>query len=268
MKGKYSKKKKKNTGFRWVFAVVVLLILAVAGLWIAAMTQEEPELPPPETTEAPLPTETTVPVPETTEPQAVIQEGEAFHPINLGYGVSLQQVNKYTGIYMEDGSDQLVSGVMMILVTNTGEDDIQLMHIEVAYAQDSYHFQLTNLPAGSSAVLLEQSKKPFPEGVPQSAVASNVVVFKEKMAVDGSVYEITGADGMMNVKNISDSDITGDIFVYYKYVTQDILYGGITFRVTVQGGLKAGEIRQVMAGHFNPDNCRIIMVEAPENNGN
>ena len=268
MKGKYSKKKKKNTGFRWLLAVVILLVLVVAALWIAAIIQEEPELPPPETTGTEAPVETSIPAAETAETQALIQEGEAFHPINLGYGVSLEQVSKYTGIYMEDGSDQMVSGVMMILVTNTGEDDIQLMHIEVAYPEDSYHFQLTNLPAGSSMVLLELSRKPVPEGIPQSAIASNVVQFQENMTVDRSVYEISGAAGMMNVKNISGADIEGDIYVYYKYKMQDVFYGGITFRVTISGGLKAGEIRQIMASHFNPDNCQVIMVEAHQNDGN
>lgn len=267
MKGKYSKKKKKKTGVRWLLAVLILLVLAVAALWIVAMNQEDPEMPPPETTGAPQPTEATV-FTEATETQAVIQEGEEFHPINLGYGVSLDQVSKYTGIYMEDGSDELLSGIMMIRISNTGEDDIQLMHIEVAYSDASYHFQVTNLPAGSSAILLELSRSPVPRGIPQSAVASNVVLFREPMRADAGVYEISGAAGMMNVKNISGTDIPGDIYVYYKYKTQDVFYGGITFRVAIPGGLKAGEIRQVVASHFNPDNCQVIMVEAVQQDGN
>jgi hypothetical protein len=72
----------------------------------------------------------------------------------------------------------------------------------------------------------------------------------------------------MNVKNISDSDIEGNIYVYYKYKTQDLFYGGITFRVTVEGGLKAGEIRQLMTSHFNPDTCQVVMVETVQRDGN
>ena len=266
MKGKYSKKNKKNTGFRWVFAVVVLLILGIAALWIAAMAQEEPQFQPPETTQAPE----TEPGTEETEP-ATETTGETVPtvlPMNLGYGVYLEQVNNYTGIYMEDGSDEMVSGVMMVRITNTGEEDIQLMQIEVAYPDANYYFQVTNLPAGGSAVLLELSRQPKPEGEPLSAAASNVVLFPEHMTVDQSVFEISGAAGMMNVKNISDADIGGTIYVYYKYKTQDLFYGGITFRVTIQGGLKAGEIRQMMAGHFNPDNCQVVMVEVVQQDGN
>lgn len=270
MKGKYSKKKKKNTGFRWAFAVIILLILGIAALWIAAMAKDEPQLQPTETTLAPQTTPATEETEAATETvsESVGETVPSVLPINLGYGVYLEQVGNYTGIYMEDGSDELVSGIMMIQISNTGEEDIQLMQIEVAYADATYHFQLTNLPAGSNAVLLEQSRQAKPEGDPVSAAASNVVVFPENMKVDQSVFEISGAAGMMNVKNISDAAIDGTIYVYYKYISQDLFYGGITFRVTVEGGLKAGEIRQLMTSHFNPDNCQVVMVEVVQQNGN
>ena len=266
MKGKYTKKKKKNTGFRWIFAVVIVLVLGIAALWIAAMAQDEPQLQPPETTLAPQ----TTPATEETEAatETIVETVPSVLPINLGYGVYLEQASNYTGIYMEDGSDELVSGIMMIQISNTGEEDIQLMQIEVAYVDATYHFQVTNLPAGSSAVLLEQSRQAKPEGDPISATASNVVVFPENMKVDQSVFEISGAAGMMNVKNISDAAIDGTVYVYYKYKTQNLFYGGITFRVTVEGGLKAGEIRQLMTSHFNPDNCQVVMVEVVQQNGN
>ena len=48
---------------------------------------------------------------------------------------------------------------------------------------------------------------------------------------------------MLNVPNISDEDIPGDVVVYYKHASADMLYGGITYRVTISGGIKAGESR-------------------------
>ena len=63
---------------------------------------------------------------------------------------------------------------------------------------------------------------------------------------------------MLNVTNISDEDITGDVVVYYKNASADMLYGGITYRVTISGGIKAGEIRQVVAGHFSDSGSRIM----------
>jgi hypothetical protein len=37
-------------------------------------------------------------------------------------------------------------------------------------------------------------------------------------------------------------------------------YGGITYRIRIEGGLKAGEIRQGTAAHFNPDNSTVVFV--------
>lgn len=270
MKGKYSKKKQKNTGYRWILITLILLVLGIGGLWVAASLGGEDTPLPPETTQSPETTqvpETTLP-PETTAPQASVAEGEPFQPINLGYGVFLERVDSYTGTYMEDGSDQLVSGVMMIRVTNTGEEDIQLMNIQVAYADAVYNFMLTNLPAGGTAVLLELDRAPMPEGAPISATVDSVTLFSEPMEADFSVFEISGNDGVLNVKNISDADIGGTVYVYYKYKIQDVYYGGITFRVTIEGGLAADEIRQIVTSHYNPDNCEILMVEAVQTDGN
>ena len=55
---------------------------------------------------------------------------------------------------------------------------------------------------------------------------------------------------------------------HYKNKIGDTYYGGIAYRVKVEGGLKAGEIRQVMTSHYNPDNCSIVAIELiPTGNG-
>ena len=88
----------------------------------------------------------------------------------------------------------------------------------------------------------------------------NVAVFDEPMDLMADTIRISGMDGMLNVENISDRDITGQIYIYYKYASADTFYGGITFRVPVEGGLKAGELRQVPAGHYSPEGCTLVQV--------
>ena len=275
MKGKYAKKK--NNASRWILLMCLLLVFGMAALWIASKRMKRQDPPDPETTQAAMqetavPPETTASVettePETSAPAEFTSPEEPFQPINLGYGVTLETVSQYTGIYMEDGSDELVAGVMMIGVRNAGLNDIQLMNITVSFGEESYHFKLTNMPAGASAVLLELDRGQMPEGTPVSAIAEDVVLFDEPMKADFDSYEISGMSGAMNVKNISDHDISGDIYVYYKYKTQDVYYGGITFRISIQGGLKAGEIRQIMTSHFNPDTCEVLVIEEIQTNGN
>lgn len=271
MKGKYSKKKK-NTGFRWILVTVLIVLIGIAALWIAAANRENEVLPQPEQTQGDTQTTGAAELPETTVPATVPAVTEAAlsldQPIDLGGGVYLEQVKSYTGTYMEDGSDQVVSDVMMILVNNMSGSDIQLMNIELTYPEGTFYFQLTNLATGGKAVLLEKNRAPMPRSTPTNAVATNTALFKTPMTADFERFEISGADGVLNVKNISGGDITGNIYVYYKYKIQDLFYGGITFRVQIEGGLKDGEIRQIMTNHYNPENCEIVMIETLQPNGN
>jgi hypothetical protein len=73
-------------------------------------------------------------------------------------------------------------------------------------------------------------------------------------------FEITGGDGYLDVKNISNADISGDIFVYYKNSASDLLYGGITYRARLSGGIKAGETMRIMTGHYHEGASRLLMV--------
>lgn len=271
MKGKY--RKKKNKTVRWLLIIIALLLTAIAAMWITVLSRQQEEMPVPGTTQAQEDRTEAEPVTETggetlvPETTAVETEG-LFQPVDLGDGVYIQEVGNYTGIYMEDGSDELVSDVMMILLTNTSSSDIQLMDIELEFREGTYQFRATNLRSGGSAVLLEQNRAAKPAGNPISAAAVNTALFHEPMKADFSVYEISGADGALNVKNISGEDISGSIFVYYKYKSQDLYYGGITFRVEIKDGLKAGEVRQIMTSHYNPDSCEIVLIENRQNNGN
>ena len=63
------------------------------------------------------------------------------------------------------------------------------------------------------------------------------------------------------VCGVSGADIPGDIYVYYKNSASDLLYGGITYRVAVKGGLAAGKSTQVIAGHYVSGGSRIVSVD-------
>lgn len=248
-----NKKNKISRGI--MILMIVVMAVAIVLLMVSVLRPDAPVSQPRQTTAA----ATTAQV-ETKPAQTVRVEVQEFSSINLGYGLEITDVGSYTGIYMEDGSDELVSDVMMIVVQNNGESDLQLGQITVSCGEEQYAFSVTNLRAGSRAVLLEQERKPEPDGVIVSAVLENPVLFAEPMDLCAGTIEIGGLDGMLNIKNISDADISGDVYVYYKYASSDLYYGGITFRVRVEGGLKAGELRQVPAVHYDTDGCAIVQV--------
>ncbi len=244
--------KKKQTKSFGILIALVLVILG--GIAVVMIRSHQPQTP------APKPRQTTA-APAVTKPaQTVRVEVEAQEPINLGYGLQITDSGRYTGLYMEDGSNELVSDVMMVVVENTGEEDIQLAEFTAVSGGGEYRFRLTNLAAGERAVLLEQERRAASSTPLESAVLGNAAIFPEPMELHEDTIKIGGLDGMLNVQNISDADISGDICIYYKFAAQDIYYGGITFRVRIEGGLKDGELRQIPAGHFDPDGCAVVQV--------
>lgn len=198
-----------------------------------------------------------------TKPAAVEEAKEVS--INLGSGMRILDVGKYTGVYMEDGSDEILTGVMMITVANEGENDIQYAEISMPAGDRTASFVLTTLPAGSTVVLLELNRMDYVPGDYITAVAENVALFREPLNRYEDRLEIQGLPGTINVSNISDEDISGEIVIYYKNSAADVYYGGITYRVRLEGGLKAGEVRQITANHFSPSGSTVMFVTCGEN---
>lgn len=181
--------------------------------------------------------------------------------LTMDRGLEITDIGWYTGEYLEDGSNESVENILMVIVTNNGEEDIQYAEIQLLVDGEPANFTVTTLPAGESMILLELNRMPFKAGASYTdAVAANVAVFKTPMDTHGDELKIQGLNGAVNVTNISGSDISGDIVIYYKNVYGNTMYGGITYRITVQGGLKAGEVRQIMTKHFITDVSRIMFV--------
>lgn len=180
--------------------------------------------------------------------------------INLGYGLYITDVAKYSGIFMEDGTDDMVSGVLAIVVENTGNTDVRLAEIELSSGEQTASFKLTTLPAGESMVLLETGRMPYTDVDFTTSVVKNVVLFQEPLSCCEDKIKIQILGGALNITNISGSDIIGDVVIYYKNASSDMLYGGITYRVTLTGGLKAGEIKQLTGSHFSESGSRIMFV--------
>lgn len=256
MSAKYAKKKKR--GIKGLVVAVVLLAILVAVMLLMVWKQPDPaEIPTTEPTAAADAQEQssgesamqTIAPAENTEPAK----------FELGRGMVLLEVNKYTGIYMEDGTDEVVADVLMLIVSNEGDQDIQYAEFTVPTSAGDAKFSLSTLPVGEKIVLLEQNRMPWSADEDYSNVtAENIAVFSEPVSLREDQLKLQALDGVINITNISGEDITGDIVIYYKNAAVDLLYGGITYRIRLEGGLKANEIRQIMASHFTQSGSRIM----------
>lgn len=197
--------------------------------------------------------------PEQPDSSGISIENVESAAVTLPEGLEIKDIGSYTGLYMEDGSDEVLSKILMLVVTNTADKTVQYAEITLTDGANTADFSLTTLPPGESVVLLEQNRMTYEDGKDLDRVSvQNVAYFAEEPALHTERLSFQALNGALNITNISDEDITGDVAVYYKNASKDMLYGGITYRVTISGGLKAGEIRQIAASHFSDSGSRIM----------
>ena len=200
---------------------------------------------------------TTQTLPMATEPGAALMMGS----VDLGSGVTVTEMLSYTGAFMEDRSDEVVTGVLAIRVTNHGGEAVQLMDIVLTDGVVNATFSLSTLMPGDTVIVLEKDRMLYKDApVFTDSYPASVAIFQDVPGKCEDQLEIQCLNGILNVTNISGEDIAGDIVIYYKNQIQGIYYGGITYRLRIEGGLKAGEIRQGMAAHFNPTNSTVVFV--------
>lgn len=189
------------------------------------------------------------------------QDPAQLQNIHLADGLTICSIDSYSGMYVEDGSNETVQNVMMIVLENTTSADLQLARIFLTFSDCTAEFEATNLPAGEKAVVLEKSRQTMSAGTYQAAESRNVVFFAQPMALQEERIRIEGSSGTLELTNISGADIPGNIYIYYKNSRNDLFYGGITYRIGVKEGLSAGESIRLIAGHYHPDQSRIVLVD-------
>ena len=262
MSGKYAKKKNNP-----VLIVVLVLVLIAAAVAVAVMQDRNPGSDPIATT---VPDETGGEVQNVTEEvtENVTEEvteapTELPKPegIDLGSGLAITEVSAYSGAYVEDGSDEQVSDVLMIQVYNYGTAPIQYAEISLAAGDKTASFTLTTLPVGETMMVLESSRMTFDKKAEYTeGEARNVAEFKTPMSLCTDKIQIQSLDGALNIINVSGQDIAGDVFIYYKNVSDGKLVGGITYRVRVADGMKTNEVRQIISNHYSDDGSRVMFV--------
>ena len=199
--------------------------------------------------------------PEETEPEGTETEGTEPTVYRLSDDcLILTSLGGYSGNYLEDGSDDLVSNVAAILVTNNGDRMLQVADITFQVNEtEQATFRITDLPAGATVLALEQNRRPYSDedDYTYGRVASGYIdppsLEEERFSLD------TSQAGKLTLENLT-GETYGKVYVYYKYVQLGGVYlGGITYRVPFEN-VAPGEAAESLAGHFNPNNSRIMAV--------
>lgn len=185
---------------------------------------------------------------------------DSFNEVSLGENLFIVKASGYSGRFMEDGTDVAVSDVFALTIENRSAAMVQYVQISVTLEEETYFFDLTSLPAGASALVLEKTAAAMPADLSQAQYAViQRANFSQTPSLYPELFQIYASDGTIIIENISDTDISGEIYVYYKTCVDGVYMGGITYRTGIQG-LKAGEQLDCIAAHYTEEDGVILFV--------
>lgn len=173
--------------------------------------------------------------------------------------LTIQRINGYSGIFIEDGSDKEVKNVAAIQVKNTSKQVVEYAKIELYNGDKKLVFEVSTLPANSSAVVMEKSKTTF-DSSKNVTYGKSTVAYTDKLEKSSDIkYKVLDNNGI-EVTNKSKKDIAC-VRVFYKYKSEEGYYvGGITYVAKVNN-LKAGTSETIYPSHFATDGGQVMMVK-------
>ncbi len=183
-------------------------------------------------------------------------------PVTVYEDIVVEEGFLYSGEFPEDVSFSSKKDVFALKILNNSDKDLRLIRIYVTTGDGEMLFEVTTLPAKATVTVLEKNGNTLKRNEEIIEFrAENVIFFEDKITVKADNIELTPLNSVLNIKNISNKDISADIYVYYKKVDENgDLFGGITFRSRAEG-LKADELKQLPASHYDTKNSKVIFVE-------
>ena len=161
-----------------------------------------------------------------------------------------------------DGIDSV--DTMALVIFNNSDKTLKYGQVYIDFPDGSYYtFTLTTLPPGAYCRVVEDNNSPYrsiAEELP-NIYLENLAFFLEEPSVYSDILLINGTNGIISIKNISESEITENIIIYYKDYINNTFTSGVTYRVTVKDGLAPGEIKQVTANHFRQNESKLMFVQ-------
>lgn len=173
--------------------------------------------------------------------------------------LTIQRINGYSGMFIEDGSDKEVKNVAAIQVKNTSKQVVEYAKIELYNGDKKLVFEVSTLPANSSAVVMEKSKTTF-DSSKNVTYGKSTVAYTDKLEKSSDIKYKVLDNNSIEITNKSKKDI-GCVRVFYKYKSEEGYYvGGITYVAKVNN-LKAGTSETIYPSHFATDGGQVMMVK-------
>ena len=254
MKGeKKERKRKRDEIILWSAVVLTVAIIAVAIVLCVVQPSRESDAP-----VQSVPTQGSAPLAFEIPGFTPIEEAELSLPDGQ---LKVVAVGRFTGAYVEDGTDEEVTDVLALIVENAGQSWVEYAELTMDCGGETARFTLSSLPGGSSALLMEKNRMTYVPGTAYRLSEKMKLAEQASAVMDFSDdFVLYPDDGVINVQNISGRDHTEDVSVYYKNYRYGLYFGGICYRARFENGIKDGELVQSVQPHYsNADSVILFM---------
>lgn len=177
--------------------------------------------------------------------------------------LKVEAIGRYAGNFLEDGSDEPTANVAAMLIANNSDKMLQIAEITFQVNDtETASFKVTNLPAGTSTLVLEANKREFSEE-DSYTYGDTASGYMEQPTLEEDKFELITEKGKITLKNKTNESYE-KVYVYYKYFQLGGAYlGGITYRTPFENVPAGGEV-EAIAAHFNPESSQIMAVQILE----
>ena len=153
------------------------------------------------------------------------------------------------------------NGRLAVVAENISDTDVEYAVLTVKNGDKTYSFNASVLLRNKKVMLTCNENVGYDaEAVYTLWKTENVLNFSTPPSMNADVFEVSVLKGSISVRNISDTDIESDIYIYYKDKTDGIPDGSVTRRVKLSG-LDASSQSYMKNPEINENNCEIMFVQ-------
>lgn len=174
-------------------------------------------------------------------------------------------VGAYDGLFLEDGSDDEISGVAALVLRNCGKAAVEYVSISMTCGNTSLEFEGSDIPSGAMIVLQDKNRTAFSGGAISNCSATVAELDKLEMS-ENSVQITENSNNSLTIKNVTNKSLPC-VRVFYKFYSDDegSFVGGITYVAKITD-LHPDETQTILPSHYVAGYSIITMVRTYDTN--
>lgn len=188
-------------------------------------------------------------------PKGTTAPTEVSSPLATSADLYCLEVSTYSGPFVEDGSEEEVENVAAIIVENRSEQFLDRAMITYVFGDKVAQFELTGLPSGARAVVLEKNRLTL-TGKEEYTLINCDSSFRSDAVTQSGSLKAYSSGNVLKLENTSKETYLNTC-VYYKKVNSDGMFlGGITYMLSFDT-MNPGDVKEKASAHFT-DDCEIV----------